>query len=542
MNLKQYKIMFLLSIVIFITSIIVISCAKKKKTKDDYNISEVLELAKLDYDNTILNSDSYYLSTIDISKTFEDTELSILIDKRTSYDNDTLNSYIIKNNLIKLDGAGSFDIHLMLDYDQEEYRILDNSNIVYYQKSVKNEIVFPWDKYIISSQLEDNKNNIVSHLFSLVNEKDFIIEKITKDNSSDNNILTLKGTLNSIELLDNLSTEFINSRTYFLNDINFDVIVVMNEFKKGYRYKSIILNSKNNNSGLKFNITASCEMKDVAVNISDDILSSKEKEIPYDEYMQSALIEADNIQDIYGKLKIFANEFSDLYDNENFITGMAAKELGLKYLEKKQGKYFESREKVFSNDSYWQEKAKTFGINKEEEINNIKRLFSGSFSGKKAIDQYKQDPSTFAFNTKVDNGLFKIGIYSDLSMDCEDQYGFPIFERNYDCIAIYTNKIGIKTYEFKAKENREDIYKYIKFIEDDHYYNEYKNDVLIIKFSNIQGEHYFDDKDAFHIYIFEKENTNENAEKYIIDFMFDIYQEKYYDIILSKIEEVLENN
>ena len=308
------------------------------------------------------------------------------------------------------------------------------------------------------------------------------------------------------------------------------------------RFKSIILNSINNNDGFKFNITASCEVKDVDVYISDDILSSKEKEISYDEYLQSALIDMDNAHEIYDKLNIFATEFYDLYDKENFITGKEAKELGKKFLEIKQGKYFESREKVFSDENYWQEKAKTFGSDKDEELKNIKRLFSGNLSGKKAIDQYKQDPSTFAFNTQVENGMYKISIYSDLSMDCEDQYGFPIFERNYECISIYTNEIGIKIYEFKSKENRNDLYKYIKFIEDDNYYNEYKNETMIIKFSDEQGQHYFDDKDAFHIYIFEKENAKEHADQYIIDFMFDVYQKKYYDVILSKVEEVLDNN
>ena len=542
MKIKKIIMSLVLIIVSLITIFIIVSCTKKEKTIEDYNVSEVLDLANADYNNIILKNDSDYLSTIDISKNFDAGALSMLIDKRTLYDKDTTNSRIIKNNMIKIDSNDDTNENLVLDYDQEQYRVLSENDIVYYQKSIKNEIVLPWEKYIMPSKLMDEKNNIVCHLFNLVNDKDFIVEKITKDNSSDNNILTLKGKLNSIELLDNLSTEFINSKTFFLNDIDFDVTVVINELDKGYRFKSIILNSINSDNDLKFNITASCEMKDIDVDIPNNILSSKDMEISYDEYLQSALIDTGDPKEIYDKLNTFTNEFYDLYDKENFITGKEAKELGKKFLEIKQGKYFESREKVFSDENYWQEKAKSFGSDKDEELKKIKRLFSGNLSGKKAIDQYKQDPSTFAFNTQVENGMYKISIYSDLSMDCEDQYGFPIFERNYECISIYTNEIGIKIYEFKSKENRNDLYKYIKFIEDDNYYNEYKNETMIIKFSDEQGQHYFDDKDAFHIYVFEKENATEQVDQYIIDFMFDVYQKKYYDVILSKVEEVLDNN
>lgn len=525
---KTFKIFMIILLVLITLS----SCIHSEKTISDYDLKQVINHAINDFDNKVLSSDCDYLSTIEVKKKLEDKELNILIDKRLMHDKETTNTHIIKNNMISFDD-------IKLDYDQEEYRVIEDSNIVYYQKNIKNEIVFPWEKYSIS-KLMDDKNNIVWHLFGLVNDKDFTIDKLNKD-SSNNNVLTLKGKMNSIELLDNLSTEFINSKTSFLYDIDFDVTVVVNEISNGFRYKSIVLNSINQDSSFKFNITASFETKDLEIYLPDNIQNCMDKELSYEEYLQSALIDTEDEIEIYNKLYSFTNEFYGLYNKDYFITGDKAKEQGIKYLESKQGKYFDVREKIFSMESYWNENAKSLGSNKDEELNNIKNLFSGVFSGKKAIDQYKKDPSSFSFNTEVDNGLYKIGIYSDLSIDAEDKYGFNIFERNYECISIYTNEIGIKAYEFKSKENRNDIYKYIKFIEDENYKNEYKNDVMIIKLSDVQGEHYFDDKDAFHFYIFEKENSNELADKYIIDFMFDMYKSENYDIILSKVEEVLEN-
>ena len=538
MKMKSFiKVYLLFILLIFVLS----SCTPREKTIEDYNISEVLDLANNDYNNTVKNSDCDYLSTIDISKAWGETELSILIDKRTLYDNDTTNSHIIKNNMIKYDGNDEADENIILDYDQEEYRVLDNDNIVYYQKSIKNEIYFPWDKYIVNSKLMDDKNNIVSHLFSLVNGKDFIIEKLNKD-TANNSILTLKGKLNSIELLDNLSTEFINSNTSFLNDIDFDVQVVINEIDKGYRYKSIMLTGLTDNQHMRFNINASFELKDVEVYVLDEVINCMDKEISYDEYLQSALIDSDNTKDIYDKLYSFTNEFYSLYNKDNFITGRVAKDKGIELLTSKQGKYFDVRDKVFAYDDYWDKKAKAVGSNKDECINNVKNMFSGNLFGSKAIDQYKNDPATFAFDTNVESAIYKIGVYSDLSMDCEDKYGFPIFERNYECISIYTNQLGIKAYEFKAKEDRNDIYKYMTIIDNTNYYNEYKHYMLIIKFSDIQGEHYFDGKEAFHCLIFATEDATENSYKYVIDTMFDLYEKDNYDIILNKVSEVLDNN
>lgn len=524
-----FKIITLMILVIMTT----ISCTKKQKTIEDYDIKEVLNHAIDDFDNNVLQSDCDYLSTIDISKKIGEKELSVLIDKRLMHDKDTTYTRIIKNNMITFDD-------IKLDLDQEEYRVVEDGNIYYYQKNIKNEIVFPFEKFNIS-KLMDDKNNIVWHLFGLTKPENFVIEKVTKANkdNEDNNVLTLKGKLNSIELLDNLSTEFISSKTTFLNDIDFDTIVVVNEVDGNFRYKSMILNSISQD--IKFNITVSFEMKDLDVYIKDDVLNADERIISYDEYIQKALIDSEDETEIYEKLSNFTNEFYDLYDKKRLITGEKAKELGEKYLASKKGKYFDVRDQVFAMDDYWNEKAKDLSYNKDEDLKNLKNLFSGELSGADAIDKYKLDPSTFSFNTTVDNGMYKIGIYSDLSIDCEDKYGFPIFDRTYECISIYTNDIGIKTYEFKSTEDRNDIYKYIKFIEDEHYYNEYKKEVMIFKLSDEQGEHYFDDKDAFHIYMFKKEDSYEYAEHYIIDFIFDMYQSKYYDIILNKVEEVLED-
>ena len=321
---KTFKIFMIILLVLITLS----SCIHREKTISDYDLKQVINHAINDFDNKVVSSDCDYLSTIEVKKKFEDKELNILIDKRLMYDKETTNTYIIKNNIITFDD-------IKLDYDQEEYRVIEDSNIVYYQKNIKNDIVFPWEKYSIY-KLMDDKNNIVWHLFGLVNDKDFTIEKLNKD-SSNNNVLTLKGKMNSIELLDNLSTEFINSKTSFLYDIDFDVTVVVNEISNGFRYKSIVLNSINQDSSFKFNITASFETKDLEIYLPDNIQNCMDKELSYEEYLQSALIDTEDEIEIYNKLYSFTNEFYGLYNKDYFITGDKAKEQGIKYLESKQG-------------------------------------------------------------------------------------------------------------------------------------------------------------------------------------------------------------
>ena len=518
------RIVFIITI--FIVCFTFISCFKKEKTIEDYDINEVLILSKNDFNDIVLNNDCDFLSTININKKIDDNNLNILIDKKTSYDIESSNTYVIKNNIIKYKD-------IVLDYDNEQYIIKNDNDYTVYDKSIKNEIYFPWYKYNIN-QLTEKKQHIVEYLFNLIDEKDFNIDKVNK-NSSNNNVLTIVGKLNSIQFLDYLSTEFISSKTPFLNDIDLNATVIINELDKGFRFNSLLLNSANADEDFRFDINISFEMKDISFTLPNEVDTSYDFYYSYDEYLLSALIDTENDDFLYDKLNNFSNEFYDLYNNGNILTGSRIKQIGEDFIKNKIGTYFDATDKIFSMEEYFNEKVKHKSINYEEYINDVKKLFSGKIYGEAAIDLYSKNPDEFQFDIQMEKNLNQISIYNDLSIEALDVYSFTLFERNYELISIYTNDIGLKIYEFKSKENKNDIYKYLKFIENTNISTEATDNAIVMCFSDKQGEHYFDGKEAYHFIVLAKEDSNDDIYKYFIDFMFDIYDN--YDLILNKIND-----